>query len=79
MITKGIIQEVPSGGNLFKVWIPLFDKSSNSVRYVLDAALCYNTENIGIYKVGDIVYVGFEDSYLEKPIILGKLYMAESR
>lgn len=74
MITKGIITELPTTNNLFKVWIPVFDKNLNN-KFISEATLCCNSLGLEGYNINDVVFIGFEDNYLSKPIILGKLYL----
>lgn len=76
MITKAIITELPNKDNLFKVWIPVFDKNLDN-KYISEAVLCYNTSDLSAYNINDVVYVGFEDNYLSKPIILGRLFITK--
>lgn len=76
MITKAIITELPNNNNLFKVWIPVFDKNLDN-KYISEAVLCYNTSDLSAYNLNDVVYVGFEDNYLSKPIILGRLFITK--
>lgn len=85
MITKGYIVEILRENNKFNVRIPFFetasmrsfDEKSSSVIY--ESTLCYQPGNLNSYNVGDCVFVGFEDNQLEKPIILGKLYLGEEK
>lgn len=76
MITKAIIQELNTNeDNHFKVYIPLLRKANNTKEEAtLNAtALCIAGITCN-FKVGDVVFVAFEDSSYEKPIILGKLF-----
>ena len=81
MITKGIIIETINtkklsglSSNKYKVRIPLFESAGVSTIYVTDACLCYGSQLDLDIKVGDVVFISFEDNELDKPIILGKLY-----
>ena len=80
MITKAIIVETPlNNSNKFKIQIPTLVKAnSNKDNFILDATLCYQPGVILGYNIGDVVFVAFEDNYIEKPIILGKLYKTDS-
>lgn len=73
MITKGIITELPKSNNLFKVWVPIFGKDLDN-KVILDTNLAYNTSDISAYNIDDVVYVGFEDNYYSKPVILGRMF-----
>lgn len=78
MITKAIVEEVKDDGFTIKVRIPIIDavegaKNSTSSDLLSEAPICtisnvYNTVN-----KGDIVFVGFEDNDIGKPIVLGSL------
>ena len=80
MITKAIIVETPlNNSNKFKIQIPTLIKANNNKdNFILDATLCYQPGVILGYNIGDVVFVAFEDNYIEKPIILGKLYKTDS-
>ena len=78
MITKAIIRSINGAGNRCIVRMPLFETASSSAPVEAEALV-----NIppGIYNnlfVGDIVLVAFEENALEKPIILGKLFIGSS-
>ena len=82
MITKGIILS-KSGLNKFIVRLPIFETADNKVDNSLEnishyeCTLCYTPGIENSYQEGDVVFVGFEDNKLYKPIILGKLYLSE--
>ena len=77
-LTKGIIEQIIDKYSV-RLRIPTYNRSS-------DAILKTPTEDLPVahicvapgiypnYKVGDIIYVGFEDNQLSQPIILGYLY-----
>jgi hypothetical protein len=78
LITKAIIKSINATGTRCTVEIPLF-KSASMTKPVEATALI----NIppGIFnnlKVNDIVFIGFEENAMEKPIILGKLFTGAS-
>lgn len=75
MITKAIIQQLNTNeDNHFKVYIPLLRKANNSKEdAVLSATALSISGIINNFQIGDVVFVAFEDSSYEKPIILGKL------
>ena len=94
MITKAQILQLPKGaytdenGNLitdnkFKIYIPLFRRAGESKDSKLSAStmyatLMYNPGSENGYKVGDIVYISFENNQMGSPVILGKLYLNNS-
>lgn len=74
MITKAIVHKLDRDANRCLVRVPLFETASNPNPVVLTA---YPSIVPGLFNnlyIGDIVYVGFEENALEKPIILGKFY-----
>lgn len=78
MLTKAIIKSINTAGTRCTVEIPLF-KSASMTKPVEATALI----NIppGIFnnlKVNDVVFIGFEENAMEKPIILGKLFTGAS-
>lgn len=73
MITKALIRY--QKGNKYGVRIPIFEYAGSDAEYIEEATLCYTPGNIEGYKVGDVVFVSFENNQLEHPVILGKLYL----
>lgn len=75
MITKAIIKALPEiGSNIFKVRIPYLEDNTHT-EVVLNATYCCVPGIYDGFSVGDVVFVGYEDDQLEKPVILGKLYI----
>ena len=89
MITKAIIKKLPSGAytedgkivynNKFDIFVPIFlnageNTNSKSCAANMKATLCYEPGNVNNYKVGDAVFIAFEDNRMSKPVIIGKLY-----
>ena len=84
MITKAIVEEVKDDGFTIKVRIPIIDaiegaKNATTSDLLSEAPICtisnvYNTVN-----KGDIVFVGFEDNDIGKPIVLGSLSLNKAR
>lgn len=74
MITKGIVQRVDRRGNQFIVRVPLFENASTVNPVSLKAYQCIVPGLYNNLYVGDIVYIGFEENAMEKPIILGKFF-----
>lgn len=84
MITKAIVEECIKDSNLFRVRIPIFDGvsggSTSTPNHLLPlATLCTLPNANNIVNVGDVVYVGFEDNDIGRPVILGHLYQQESK
>ena len=79
MITKGQIITVNSD-NTLDVRIPIFEAASDSRNnQVIKCTVCYNPGNLNSYKVNDVVFVAFEDNQIDKPVVIGKLYMGEEK
>lgn len=74
MITKGIIKSIDLLGNTCKVHIPFFETAGNDP--IIETATVSNTPgSYNGYKVGDVVYVAFEDGSMSNPVVIGKLYL----
>lgn len=74
MITKAIIKKVDWAGNKCLVRIPLFETASSNSEVECTALINIPPGIFNNLYPGDIVFVGFEENAIEKPIILGKLY-----
>lgn len=77
MITKGIIEEILSPYSA-RVRLPIFDsikdaQNSVSTGNLRVASICSLPNCTNLLGIGDIVFVGFEDDDLGKPVILGNL------
>lgn len=76
MITKAIIKRLyTTDDNHYIIYVPLFRKANlDASDATLPAtALCISgIENT--LKVGDVVYIGFEENNFSRPVILSKLY-----
>ena len=75
MITKAIIKQKLE--NKYLVRIPLLESSATIGEVVLYATLCYEPGNLDTYNIDDVVFVDFENNQLNKPVIIGKLYLEE--
>jgi len=79
MILKGYIKSLPKNGtNIFRVRIP-FLEDNTSREMVFDALLCNQPGEYQGYEVGDCVFVIFENDKLNTPVIMGKLYIEDSK
>lgn len=85
MLTLGYITKLnEADDNLFEVRIPLFEKAGSS-KNLPDLSGSYFKANLNqipgqynAYRVGDCVVIGFLDNKLERPIILGKLFVNDN-
>ena len=91
MITKAKILQLPKGSytndkgelvvdNKFKIYVPIFRRAGEpennpSGASIMYATLCYNPGAENGYRVGDVVYISFENNQMGEPIILGKLFL----
>jgi len=78
MITKAIIEQIINQYEV-RVRIPVYNKSADAVNctptdQLYIASTCIPAGQSYNYNVGDVVYVGFEDNDVSKPVILGFLY-----
>lgn len=74
ILTKAYITEIPEkGSNIFKVNVPLM-QDNVSDEAIFDALLATTPGSYNDYKVGDCVFVDFEDDKYNIAIILGKLF-----
>lgn len=79
-ITKAVVRRLNTEkDNHFLVYIPLLQKANDKeVNATMEATLVSIRGIDKTIKVGDVVYVSFEDDKLSKPVILGKLYLGET-
>ena len=77
MLTKAIIKETNRiGSNKYLVYIPLLQLANQTESdAIYEATLCSDDCVNNSFKVGDIVFVDFEDNRYEKPVIQGKLFI----
>ncbi len=74
ILTKAIITELPKDGeNIFKCRVPLMEDNTRQDA-IFDALLCAPPGIYGGYKVGDVVFVDFENDRYDTAVIHGKLY-----
>lgn len=82
MITKGIVEQIVDNYT-YKVRLPLYDGITSAPTFTSTDDLNIATVNCPPncrynLHIGDIVFVGFEDNDMGKPIILGFLYSDKS-
>ena len=78
MVTKGIIKSIDLLGNTCTVHIPFFETAGNDP--IIETATVSNTPgSYNGYKVGDVVYVAFEDGSMSNPVIIGKLFLGTEK
>lgn len=78
MITKGIVESIVDNYSV-KVRIPMYDKIDGAKNATPNsdlsiATVCTLPGAVNQVQVGDIVFVGFEDNDISRPVILGQLY-----
>ena len=74
MLTEAEIVNINQNTGIIKVRIPLFETIGSNQAVILEASLATPEGIYSNYKVGDLVFVGFERNKAELPIILGKIY-----
>lgn len=78
LITKAEITSIDYTNNTCTVNMPLFQNASSTSTVSAEALINITPGFFNNLFIGDIVFVGFEENALEKPIILGKLYRGTS-
>ena len=74
MFTKAIIQSINANGTRCIVRMPLFETAANQNPVEAEALVNITPGIFNNLEVGDIVFISFEESAIEKPIIIGKLF-----
>lgn len=73
MITKAIILGKESNTNKYIIRLPLLETAASTDQFKIKATLCCDDGVVNPFNLNDVVYVAFEDSLYDKPVILGKL------
>jgi hypothetical protein len=74
LITQAVILSINSTGTRCVIHMPLFDTAASFSKVKAEARVSITPGMYNNLAVGDIVFVGFEENALEKPIILGKFF-----
>lgn len=77
MITKAIITQISD--NTCTVRIPLFDTVKSISDGVPNTTFIVPPGFSNSYKVDDCVYIDFEDNEVNRPVVLGKLYLPSEK
>lgn len=75
MITRGEVVGIDFNSNVYKVRVPLFETANDRNPVIVDALALIPPGIFNGYVEGDIVEIGFENSAINKAIILGKFYL----
>ena len=84
MITLGYVtKRLDVGQSLIEIRLPIFEQpgmpfSGGSESSTFMASICCNPGTVNVFNPGDCVVVGFLDNRMATPIILGKLYTADT-
>ncbi len=74
MITEALIETIDFTANSCTVRIPLFETTNTVTKVVVPAHFCIQPGQVNGYKVGDMVWIAFENNMYQNPIIIGKLF-----
>jgi len=75
LITKAIVQSINATGTRCIVRIPLFETASSTGPVEAEALVNIAPGVFNNLAVGDRVFIAFEENAMERPIILGKLFI----
>ena len=78
MLTKAIIQSINAAGTRCIVRMPLFETAADPNPVEAEALVNITPGLFNNLEVGDIVFIVFEESAIDKPIIIGKLFKGVS-
>lgn len=74
MLTEGEIVSVDEEAGTCRVRIPLFESLGEGIQTILTAHIAILPGAFNKYKVGDLVWLGFERNKADIPVIIGKMY-----
>lgn len=77
MLVKGEVKELLYKVNKLRVRIPVFEAAGSTTPSVFTCALEYQNLSIDSYKIGDIVFVQFENNNFNHPVVTGMLYTGQ--
>lgn len=78
MTTKGIIKSIDYNTNTCIVRIPLYETANNEDEVTVKATFAIQPGLFGGFKVDDVVFVVFEESEIDSPVIIGKLFLGNA-
>lgn len=73
MLTKGIILGKEPNTNKYIVRLPLLETAASKDQFKIKATLCCDDGVLNPFNLNDVVYIGFENSEYDNPVIIGKL------
>lgn len=76
MITKAIVHQLDLNKNSCQVRVPLFENAASRMPIILEALISNPPGMYNNISIGDIVFIGFEENKIEKPVILGKMFIS---
>lgn len=79
MITLGLIEEIDIYSNMCKVKLPTLEGAGNMTEVSLHATQLLPPGIDAGYEKGDVVFVGFVDNTLGRPVVLGQLYRGPNK
>lgn len=74
MITEAEIQSIDFNSNSCVVRIPFFETLNTAQNVILPSRFAVQPGIYNGYKIGDVVWVAFEDGQAKNPIIIGKVF-----
>ena len=73
MTVKGIIQNINFNSNTCSVRLPYFENAGNTSEVIVNAVFSNTPGSYNGYKVGDVVFVEFENEDFDQAVVVGKL------
>lgn len=75
MVTKAEIIGIDYTSNTCQVRMPIFESTSSANYAIARALFAVQPGVFNGYTVGDVVFVAFEDNRIDRPVVIGKLYL----